>query len=97
PQTLIAYVYPFESTSSPYIFSAIPNNIGFLYKWNIYNYDSSDNRTLAAESSWYNINQYSVPTNKLVTGKNGLESFIKVADISIPSNGTQTFQYNPNP
>lgn len=97
PQTLIAYVYPFESTSSPYIFSAIPNNIGFLYKWNIYNYDSSDNRTLAAESSWYNINQYSVPTDKLVTGKNGLESFIKVADISIPSNGTQTFQYNPNP
>ena len=97
PQTLIAYVYPFESTSSPYIFSAIPNNIGFLYKWNIYNYDSSDNRTLEAESSWYNINQYSVPTNKLVTGKNGLESFIKVAYISISSNGTQTFQYNPNP
>lgn len=97
PPDLNAYVYPFESTSSPYIFSSIPNNIGFLYKWNIYNYDSSDNRTLAAESSWYNINQYSVPTDKLVTGKNGLESFIKVADISIPSNGTQTFQYNPNP
>lgn len=97
PQNLNAYVYPFESTSSPYIFSAIPNNIGFLYKWDIYNYDSSDNSTLAAESLWYDINQYSVPTDKLVTGRNGLRSFIKVADISIPSNGIQSFQYNPNP
>ncbi len=93
PTDLNAYVYSFQNASNPHlIFSSVPNNVGFIYRWKIYNYDSGGTKTLSYESGWY---QYSVSTEKLVTGTNGMESTIKVADISIPSNGTQTFQYAP--
>ena len=93
---LTAHVYSRQEDDTPYIFSTLPGNIGFVYKWKIYDIDSSNTPTLKQEFTWINVNSYSVPTDNLVSGQRyGLGSVIKVAGISVSSNSLETFQYTP--
>ena len=93
---LTAHVYSSQEDDTPYIFSTLPGNIGFVYKWKIYDIDSSNTPTLKQEFTWINVNSYSVPTDNLVSGQRyGLGSVIKVAGISVSSNSLETFQYTP--